>query len=430
MAATASSRPSPVAAETRRVSTPGEDGRGARCVRRDRDDPPCSAATIRGMSENPSSPSSPFTVSARASRRESDASTTLEQQGRCRDLLDGGAERFDEVCGQIVDEADRVGEQAPSRSTGTRSRRFVGSRVSNIRLPGGHPAPGQPVQQRGLSRVGVADERNHRQPRGPPRRLRRTSRASPPPPQGRAAGARDPFAGPPAVHFEARLAGAAPADAAPEPRQRGCPRWTTPRQAVGAVAPVPTCSLPSRLWARRAKTSRMSWVRSSTLRSVAREMFRACDGLRSQEKRIRSAARSSAPGSRALSSLPPSEQGPGDRAGDAAGATVSTNHTDRRRGPDRRVRRRAPSRAASRSPTPTRMARAREPPAGAFGRQPGEVAFEIGDQFAGSRAAAGRGERARAVARAVRPGRAPRRAGPGGGDGRRGPARAVRRNRR
>ena len=39
-----------------------------------------------------------------------------------------------------------------------------------------------------------------------------------------------------------------------------------------------TCTLPSRVWARRANISRMSWVRSMTLRSVTSEMARACAG--------------------------------------------------------------------------------------------------------------------------------------------------------
>ena len=50
-----------------------------------------------------------------------------------------------------------------------------------------------------------------------------------------------------------------------------------------------TWSLPSALCARWAKMSRMSWVRSSTLRLVSSAMCRLCDGLRSWSKTRRSA---------------------------------------------------------------------------------------------------------------------------------------------
>ena len=65
-------------------------------------------------------------------------------------------------------------------------------------------------------------------------------------------------------------------------------------------------------------------MRSSTLRSVAREMFRARDGLRSQEKRIRSAARSSARITSA-SSLPRPSRVRGSSRGRRC-ATVSHHH--------------------------------------------------------------------------------------------------------
>ena len=42
-----------------------------------------------------------------------------------------------------------------------------------------------------------------------------------------------------------------------------------------------TWTFPSRLWARRAKMSRMSWVRSMTLSSVASAILFCCDGDRS-----------------------------------------------------------------------------------------------------------------------------------------------------
>ena len=83
--------------------------------------------------------------------------------------------------------------------------------------------------------------------------------------------------------LELRLAGAAPADAAGEARERVVllrPR----RGSVYLSCASSTWSLPSRLSARCAKMSRMSCVRSITLRSVASSMARACAGVRSRSK--------------------------------------------------------------------------------------------------------------------------------------------------
>ncbi len=105
-----------------------------------------------------------------------------------------------------------------------------------------------------------------------------------------------------AVDFELRLAGAAPADAAREPRERGvCPAMRRGSRYFSCASS--TWSLPSRDCARWAKMSRMSCVRSITLRSVASESERTCAGDSSRSKTIRSAPSCSARTS-SSSSLP------------------------------------------------------------------------------------------------------------------------------
>ena len=86
-----------------------------------------------------------------------------------------------------------------------------------------------------------------------------------------------------AADLELRLAGAAPADAAGEARER----VVLLRRGAAALylsCASSTWSLPSRLSARCAKMSRMSCVRSMTLRSVCLAMADACAGVRSRSK--------------------------------------------------------------------------------------------------------------------------------------------------
>ncbi|CKS70968.1 Uncharacterised protein [Mycobacterium tuberculosis] len=77
------------------------------------------------------------------------------------DLLQRGAKRLDQLGGQVPHKADGVGEHDwPT--------------VTELRAPGGgfqggkqrvlyqHPGPGQRVEQAGLTRVGVADNRDRR----------------------------------------------------------------------------------------------------------------------------------------------------------------------------------------------------------------------------------------------------------------------------
>ena len=61
-----------------------------------------------------------------------------------------------------------------------------------------------------------------------------------------------------------------------------------------------TCSLPSRVRARRAKMSRMSWVRSTTLRPSASSRLRSCAGLSSLSKMTTSTSSSSHDGGERL----------------------------------------------------------------------------------------------------------------------------------
>ena len=70
-----------------------------------------------------------------------------------------------------------------------------------------------------------------------------------------------------AVGLELGFAGAPRADAAAEPRQRGARRRPAAAAGTSSCASS-TCSLPSRVRARRAKMSRISCVRSMTLRST------------------------------------------------------------------------------------------------------------------------------------------------------------------
>ena len=91
----------------------------------------------------------------------------MEEHIRVRELLEGGAERGHELVGQLADEADGVGEderRSPVPAHDPRGRIQGDEEL----IGGGEACPAQPVQQRCLAGVGVADQRHHRDPRAPP----------------------------------------------------------------------------------------------------------------------------------------------------------------------------------------------------------------------------------------------------------------------
>ena len=91
----------------------------------------------------------------------------VEEHIRVRELLEGGAERGHELVGQLADEADGVGEderRSPVPAHDPRGRIQGDEEL----IGGGEACPAQPVQQRCLAGVGVADQRHHRDPRAPP----------------------------------------------------------------------------------------------------------------------------------------------------------------------------------------------------------------------------------------------------------------------
>ena len=136
-----------------------------------------------------------------------------------------------------------VSETSSSRRSGRRTWRTSGSSVTNSASDASAVVPRQQVEQRGLAGVRVADERHRRDRRFCRRsrscaRRRRTSSIC----RGRSL---DALPDPPPVGFELRLAGAARADAAAQPRQRGA--GARPGAAAdNAAAPArPAACLPA-----------------------------------------------------------------------------------------------------------------------------------------------------------------------------------------
>ncbi len=144
----------------------------------------------------------------------------------------------------------------------------------------------QHVEQRRLAGVGVADQRNRRHCRLLPPLARLLA-----PPADQVDLFRehaDAVPDPAAIGFEFGFAGASRADAAAEPRQRGA-RADQPRQQVLQLRQLDLQLAFARARALRAKMSRMSWVRSRTLRSSAFSRLRSCAGVSSLSKMTTSA---------------------------------------------------------------------------------------------------------------------------------------------
>ena len=141
----------------------------------------------------------------------------VEQQVGVGELLERRAERVHEVRRQVADEAHRVGDDhlAVAREAQPAARRI--ERREELVL-GEHVRVGERVEERGLAGVGVADDGEHRQaavvPLLAPELAARAERLDAPLERG------DPVAHAAAVDLELRLAGAAPADAAGEARER------------------------------------------------------------------------------------------------------------------------------------------------------------------------------------------------------------------
>ncbi len=91
----------------------------------------------------------------------------MQDQVRARDLLEGRAERLDQVVGQLADEPDRVGHR---RLASAGQREPAGGRIERgEQLVGHHDVrAGQRVQQRRLAGVRVAGDRDLRNARTAP----------------------------------------------------------------------------------------------------------------------------------------------------------------------------------------------------------------------------------------------------------------------
>ena len=173
-----------------------------------------------------------------------------------------------------------------SRSRGKRRRRLVGSRVAKSRSSAATCGMGQGVEQGGFAGVGVADDGEDGQLLAPPGLAPHPSFAPAPCPgsswsrcsrsrrRRRSISSLDsPGPRPPMPPMRRDRA-------SPRPTRRGSRYFTWA---------ISTWSLPSRLRARWAKRSRMSWVRSMTLSSVKSVMDRTWEGLSSASKTNRSA---------------------------------------------------------------------------------------------------------------------------------------------
>ena len=112
----------------------------------------------RGFSPAPISSSTSSTArmsSCRRSARLGGVDDVQDQVGE-HGLLERRLERLDQLVGQLLDEADRVGEQVVAAG----ELEAAGGRVERVEEPVPHPdlGPGQRVEQRRLAGVGVAGE--------------------------------------------------------------------------------------------------------------------------------------------------------------------------------------------------------------------------------------------------------------------------------
>ena len=142
-------------------------------------------------------------------------------------LLERRLERLDQLVGQLLDEADRVGQQVAAAG----ELEAAGGRVEGVEEPVPHPdlGAGERVQQGRLAGVGVAGERDARE-RGALAAGAHHAAVALQPRQA-AAQRRDPVAGEAAVGLDLGLARAPGADPAPEPLEVG-PQAPHPRQVV------------------------------------------------------------------------------------------------------------------------------------------------------------------------------------------------------
>ncbi len=122
---------------------------------------------------------------------------------RFGDLLQGGPESGDQMGRQVGDKADRVGQdRLAARGQREAPHRRVERREQHV--PGGDRGAGQPVEQRRLPGIGIADQRDHRIRHA----AARLAMQSPCPPGGveLALQSSDPLADQPAVDFELAFA--------------------------------------------------------------------------------------------------------------------------------------------------------------------------------------------------------------------------------
>ena len=158
-----------------------------------------------------------------------------------------------------------VSDTSSSRASGSRTRRTSGSSVTNSASEATASLAGQQVEQRRLAGVGVADQRDGRHVGACCRRSRSCARRRPHVVDLALRGLR--------CGAESRrrsvssFVSPGPRVPMPPPSRDSAVARSRPAAAAGTCSCASsTCSLPSRVRARRAKMSRISCVRSTTLR--------------------------------------------------------------------------------------------------------------------------------------------------------------------
>ncbi len=156
-------------------------------------------------------------------------------------------------------------------------------------------------------------------------------------------------------------------NAAPDPARRGSRYFSCASS---------TCSFPSRVRARRAKMSRMSWVRSMTFRRTASSICRSCAGVSSASKMTTSAS-VSAHDAASVTTFP----APRKVEGSAFGRSCSTRRTTvapaaSARPPSSSSDRSASSRFARPAINPTSAARSCRDATRFVMRTPGPIALD------------------------------------------------------
>ena len=403
-------RPAPRCATTGRSPSPRASRAPARAPRRAAGRS-CSRPGAAASRPGPGPPGSPRRRRSAARRAGSAASTTCSSRSASASSSSVARKACARSFGRSRMKPDRVGDDDLALAREAQPARRRVERGEQLVL-GQHVAAGERVEQRGLAGVGVADDGDHRQPRARRARARRPA-ALLAEAVDLALERGDALARAAAVDLELRLAGAAPADAAGQARQRR--RSSRAGAAAGSCSCASsTCSLPSRLWARCAKMSRISCVRSMTLRSVKSgdrvRLDRASGrGRRSARRRRAACARI-----RTSSSLPRPIRYFGSASGRRCSRTPITRTPAVRHSSSQLVDARPPELARGRRARPARRAAAagRRPRPAARGRacrstidrgrDALELLLERGDQRRRSRACCGRTARSAAGARAAR----------------------------